>query len=379
LINYNFNREGITMGERSNTLRRVVGVGAALAIVLAACGSDAESDSASTNNSPTTASSIDTTESASNTDVAADYTQYLGSPSPEQCAGGTYDFGFDIFSDSQSFALATVQGVEDAAAKMGCVTIETLSDGADPLKAVENVNIFMQKKKDGVLLAQVIEAAQAGIVDILDRNGVPGVASYVPAPNIPFIDVDNGAAGAKAGRALGEAMQGQYPDEVPYLIIGQFEEGGPLSVERMEGYEVGMREVFPDIPDDHIIYVPTVADPPTANTNTANILVSIPDGAKIAVGGINDETTLGMVEALRTAGRIDDTIAIGQGASVLDAICDGTMLGSIGYFPENYGNYTVPALVAMAQGITLPDFIELPTELITSANLGEFYPESACS
>jgi ribose transport system substrate-binding protein len=334
------------------------------AALLAACGSSAAPEPSA---SPTSGA------------AAPDFAQFLGKPSPDQCAGRTYSLGFDVFSDSQSFALATREGIDRAAATMGCVTVETLSDGADPDKAVQNAKIFMQKEKDGVILAQVIAAAQPGIVKVLKDGGAQGVATYVPAPGIPFVDVDNAKAGEKAGAALGEIAKEKWPSDVPYLLIGAFEEGGELSVARMKGYETGLRTVFPELPPDHIFYIPTKADPPTANANTSNILAKIPEGAKLLAGGINDETTLAMVQAIQTSGRGADYAAVGQGASVLDAVCKGQLNGSIGYFPDKYGDYLVPAVIALIQGQKVPDFVELPTELLTKDNIGEFYPDQACS
>lgn len=349
----------------STRVQALVGGAAVAVLLLSGCSSDAAAD--------------DENKSEASVD-APDFAQFLGAPSPEQCAGQEYRLGFDVFSDSQSFALATTQGMERVAEEMGCVTVETLSDGADPAKAVQNVQIFMQQEMDGVMLAQVIAAAQPGIVKILDEAGAAGVASYVPAPGIPFVDVDNAKAGEKAGAALGElAIEEWGEDAEVYLLIGAFDEGGELSIARMEGYEVGATEVLAGLSDDHIVYVPTKADPPTANTSTANALGRIPEGSKLLIGGINDETTLAMVQAVETAGKDYEYFAIGQGASVLDAICSGQLDGSVGYFPENYAEYTIPAIIGILQGQDVPDFVELPTELLTSENLGEYYPDDACA
>lgn len=341
----------------------LLGSAAVAVLLLAGCSSDAAPEG-------------DPSESVD----APDFAQFLGAPSAEQCAGRDYRLGFDVFSDSQSFALATTQGMQRVAEEMGCVTVDTLSDGADPAKAVQNVQIFMQQEMDGVMLAQVIAAAQPGIVKILNENGAAGVASYVPAPGIPFVDVDNAKAGEKAGAALGALALDEWGDDAEvYLIIGAFEEGGELSIARMDGYEVGATAVLEGLSEDHIVYVPTMADPPTANTGTANALGRIPAGSKLLIGGINDETTLAMVQAVETSGKDYEYFAIGQGASVLDAICTGQLDGSVAYFPENYAEYTIPAIIGLLQGQEVPDFVEMPTELLTTDNLAEYYPDSACA
>lgn len=348
----------------SRRVQVLVGGAAVAMLLLSGCSSDAGAD----NQAPT-----DSTE-------APDFAQFLGKPSPDQCGGREYRLGFDVFSDSQSFALATTQGMQRVAEEMGCVTVETLSDGADPAKAVQNVQIFMQQEMDGVMLAQVIAAAQPGIVKILDDAGAAGVASYVPAPGIPFVDVDNAAAGEKAGAALGALAIDAWGEEAEvYLLIGAFDEGGELSIARMKGYEAGATEVLTSLSDDNIVYVPTKADPPTANTGTANTLGRIPEGAKLLIGGINDETTLAMVQAVENAGKDYEYFAVSQGASVLDALCTGQLDGSVAYFPENYGAYAIPAIIGLIQGQDVPDFVELPTELLTKENVADYYPEDACA
>ena len=91
--------------------------------------------------------------------AAPDWKKFLGKPTKELCAGKTYKLGFDIFSDNESFALIVRKGMLATAKAMGCVKVEILSDNADPIKVQENLKIFIQKKYDGVMAAQVVAAA----------------------------------------------------------------------------------------------------------------------------------------------------------------------------------------------------------------------------
>ena len=305
-----------------------------------------------------------------------DYQQFLGDPSPDQCAGESYDFGLNIFSDTESFALLTVEGIHAVADTMGCVTVEVVSDNADPLTAVENVRIFAERDKDGVIVANVIEAAQAGIVDVLQSNDVPGLAIFVPAPDIALIEVDLGNAGLKSGQTLGEQALARWSGEEIILVVGTFDEAGATTIALTDGIVEGVTAA---VPDAEVLAIATAADTPTANANTAAVTARIPEDAKVLIASVNDELTLAMLEALRTAGRSDeDMVAVGQGASQFEAMCDGTLFASVAYFPENYGKYAIPALIGLIHGAELPDVIELPTEVLTAENLGEFYPESAC-
>lgn len=365
------------MGRPTRMRQVVISSTAVLALVLTGCSSSSEETAPVEETATVVEEEVTAEETAEAT--AGSFEDFLGNPSADQCAGNTYDLGFDVFSDNESFALKVREGIDRVAAEMGCVTVTALSDNVDPIKAVENVKIFLQQGKDGVMLAQVIAAAQPGIVAELQAAGVPGVATFVPAPGIPFVDQDNFRSGEKAGEALGEAGKAAWGDEVPYLLIGSFQEGGELSIARMDGYLPGVQKAYPNLPPANVIDVPTAADPAQANTNTANVLSKIPKGSKILLGGINDDNTLAMVQAIKNANKDYDFLAIGQGASVLDAICTGDLYGSVAYFPENYGAYLIPSVIGMIQGQAVPEFVELPTVVLTKANLGEYYAANACS
>ena len=109
--------------------------------------------------------------------AAPDWTKFVGKPTKELCAGKTYKLGFDIFSDNESFALIVRKGMLATAKAMGCVKVEILSDNADPIKVQENLKIFIQKKYDGVMAAQVVAAAAPGAVRTMKDAKIPMVAT----------------------------------------------------------------------------------------------------------------------------------------------------------------------------------------------------------
>jgi ribose transport system substrate-binding protein len=56
-------------------------------------------------------------------------------------------------------------------------------------------------------------------------------------------------------------------------------------------------------------------------------------------------------------------------------IIDGLVKASIAYFPERYGEYLVPASVALMMGDLVPAFMYVENEVITMDNMKDFYPE----
>lgn len=314
--------------------------------------------------------------------AAPDWTKFVGKPTKELCAGKNYKLGFDIFSDNESFALIVRKGMLATAKAMGCVNVEILSDNADPIKVQENLKIFIQKKYDGVMAAQVVAAAAPGAVRTMNDAKIPMVATFVVHPGVPFVDVNNGAAGAMAGAGLmKEALRKWGAAVEPYLLIGSLKEGGLNSIQRMDGYYVGVNQVQPNFPSSRFIDVPTQgADPAKTNVNTGNALQTIPKDAKIILGGINDDNTVAMVQAYKASGRdMNNLLAVGQGASLLSNICSGELYGSVAYFPENYGKYLIPAVIGLINKQKVPNHVVLPTTLLTAKNVGKYYPKSACS
>jgi ribose transport system substrate-binding protein len=314
--------------------------------------------------------------------AAPDWTKFLGKPTKALCNGKKYKLGFDIFSDNESFALIVRKGMKATVAKMGgCVSVEILSDNADPIKVQENLKIFIQKKFDGVMAAQVVAAAAPGAVRTMLDAKIPMVATFVVHPGVPFVDVDNRAAGQMAGEALMQQAKKRWGATViPYLLIGTLKEGGPNSIARMDGYKDGVQLTSPAFPDANVIDVPTMgADPAKTNLNTANALTILPPNAKIIMGGINDDNTMAMVQAYKASGRdMSNMLAVGQGASNIANICSSELYGSVGYFPENYASYLIPALFGLINHQPVPNHVVLPTAFITKSNVVKYYPKQAC-
>ena len=286
----------MTSSNAKSKVRVLIALGVALALIMSACSSDDDGDAApapAPEPAPAPAPEPEPPAPPPEPAPPPDYQQFLGSPSPDQCAGETYDFGFDIFSDTESFALLTVEGFQAVAEEMGCVSIDVVSDNADPLTAVDNVTIFAEQDKDGVIVANVIEAAQPGIVDVLQSNDLPGLAIFVPAPDIALIEVDLGNAGLKSGQTLGAQAVERWSGEEIVLIVGTFDEAGQTTIDLTDGIVEGVTAA---VPDAEVLAIATAADPPTANANTAAVVARIPEGAKILIASVNDELTLGMLE-----------------------------------------------------------------------------------
>jgi ABC-type sugar transport system substrate-binding protein len=306
----------------------------------------------------------------------------LGSIDPAACDGKHYKIGYDTWSDTEAFAVEVNNGLKAAASQMGCVDLVKLVDNADPGTAVSNVRTLVQEHVDGVMLFQVVAAANNGIAKILNAAKIPAISISASAPGITFVFPNESAAGRQAGIELGKAGRQRFGSTLPYVLLGGFPEGGANVVARMNGVLTGVRQAYPDLPSDHIITIDTKADPPTANANTLNALGNVPSGAPLLVSGISDPSTNAMYQAVAKDGRASQSVVVpigGANPSGLRYVCQyPAYAGVLSYLPETNAKYMISALMARLHGQSVPSSIYTPVAYLTRQNMRQTYPSAPC-
>jgi ABC-type sugar transport system substrate-binding protein len=303
----------------------------------------------------------------------------IGNPSPENCQGRDYAFGIDVFSDKQDYAVSWERGLQEVATQMGCVELSTLVDNADAATALGNVKTLIQRNVDGVILFQIVAGAQPGIMRELDNAGIPAVAHAVPAPGAPFVSPNDTTAGTTGGQALGTAAAAKFAGQTPWLILGTDPATGDVSANRLGGVRDGVLETL-EIPDNQIIEIDTQSKPDVALTRTIEVLPKIPDGTPILFSGINDDVVGGIFQALKQSDRLPVSLGVGMGGlfpSGVQLTCENpdSIIGTVDFLPETAGKYMIPALVAMVNGQTLPEVIDMDVELLDKAGAQAKYPD----
>lgn len=345
-----------------------VGVVALVALTLSACGGTGGPGSSSSANAGSSGASS-----------SVNLAQYIGHPSKALCGGKQYTFGYDAFSDTDAFQVVMWQGLQRVAKQLGCVKLHKLIDNADPATAVQNARIFAQEHVTGAVLFNVVQAASQGQTQVLKAAHIPVVSLAVPAQGAPFITNDDHSDGLKAGTALGKAFEAKHKGGKAYAIIGRYD-GQTSTKQRMDGATEGLKQTVPGV---HILPVETKADPPTANAVTAAVLPRVPANATILAVGGNDDLTYAMYQAIKHAGRQNQAMMMAIGGaypSGMNFMCQNraSYVGDIGFFPEHWANYLLPALIAEIRGAKVPSKVIIPTTLITPANVDQFYPSVNC-
>jgi ABC-type sugar transport system substrate-binding protein len=301
----------------------------------------------------------------------------LGNPSPALCLGRTYTIGYDTYSDSDAFPVAVKKDLLAGAQKMGCVTVKVLVDNIDPTTVIQNAQAFVTEKVDGVISFQVLDGPNGAIINMYQQAKIPVVAIALYAVGVTFVSMNDRSAGAQAGAAAAQAFQQQFPGVTPVVFDGAAPQAGLVNLNRTGGIDDAIKAVFPNA---KITDIDGKGAEQPANAAMANALGGVPAGAKMIIIGINDEEVAGMYAALQFVNRTADAVAVGIGADTtgINGLCKQGWAADIAAFPEKYGDYALPAIIARINNLPVPPAAYIPTVALTKSNLAQYYPSTAC-
>ena len=266
------------------------------------------------------------------------------------------------------------RGYQDAAAEKG-VTIDVLSvpTEQDTEQQLNQLQTALAQGYDAIMVSPItpanlipalVAANQAGIPIInVDERVDPAAAEAAGAKLTSVIASDNRDAGARAA----QYMIDNIPDGGKVAII-EGKAGNQSGLDRKEGFQeaieaAGNFEIVASQPADW--------DQQRALDAATNILQANPD--LVGLYAANDTMALGVVEAARAAGKLDQVVIIGTDAipAALAAVQAGDMEGTVAQFPAEEARIATSLAILALQGHPVEGFIPSPIELVTKDNVAE--------
>ena len=361
---------------------------AALSLVAAACGGGDDDEPAETTAAP--AATEATTAAATGTPTDDAPTAMADMPAVCQGYDGSgITIGYGDLSAGIPFVTQVLDNVM-AVAEACNVEILYADNNLDGETALENARTFTLAGVDGVIEFQLDASIEGAICDELRANDpdLPVIAIDIAHPSCAlFFGADNGRAGELAGLALGEWAQDNWGCEIDMVVTMESFVVGQVNIDRANGMIRGITQVctgldygdFENWSPDSTGIVTRIdgggttdgAFPKVLDTFTAN-----PD-KRIAVVSLNDDMGLAALAAARELG-IEDMVAYasqGADATIHQEIRSNPQyIGSTGYFPESYGTYVIPAILAMLAGDPVPDPLHVNHVFVSADNIDQFYP-----
>jgi ribose transport system substrate-binding protein len=257
--------------------------------------------------------------------------------------------------------------------------------GAELVKCDANLDAA----KVSACMKQLSEAGIKGLIQFQGTLADPAVVcgetpSGVPVVAVEFaqepcqgtlVGADDLRAGQIAGRAVGEWVKKTWSCTYDAYVSFESTAAAERSQKRMEGYRQGFTESCPITNEQVGRAIDTES---AAREAMTGVLAALPGKTKIIVVAMNDDGTIGALDAAKTAGREADVWVSGQGAEprVRELIrTNKQYLGDAAFFPEKYGATIVPALLDLVAGKPVPEQLLVEPAWVDATNIDEIYPQ----
>jgi ribose transport system substrate-binding protein len=269
----------------------------------------------------------------------------------------------------------------NAAAARENVKIITLDGQANPATQVSDIQTFITKKVDAIIVFPLVPAAEAAIlkkahdagIKIIGLNALlpsaPGETPDVAAPYDADLDwgyVDGSATSAKyVAQQLngkGNVVGIKIPVPVPSLVSMLATYKSVVTA----GNSIHWLAELPDATDDLAGARSSMADAITRY-----------HGDIQAVLAYTDIAAIGAAQALAAAG-IKGTVIVGQQGNQtgVDALKSGQIQGDIDTKPYTAAVWALALTKKVVAGTAFPKFVRLPIEFMTKDNVASYVPWS---
>lgn len=281
------------------------------------------------------------------------------------------DAGIKIGATMLSMQNEFVVNVKDAMdEKANALGVELIVNDAQrsALKQIEQVESFIARGVDAIILNPSEVEASSPAVDMAVRAGIPvvNVNSETSSQPTAFVGSDDIEAGKIALRFIEEKLDGKGN-----VVMIQGYMGQAAQIKR----EKGAHQVLQAAPGLNLLASQTAEwDRAAAMSLMENWIQSY--GSEIdAVFAQNDEMGLGALKALENAGLTDSVIVVSiDGISdALQAVKEGRMDATVFQDARGQGSIAVETAVKIVRGdTTYKEEVFIPFQLVTQSNVDKF-------
>jgi ribose transport system substrate-binding protein len=290
-----------------------------------------------------------------------------------------YKVGFGSQSSEFAFSRTLSQSLLDAG-KAAHIELRVVNNRYSRRIALKNADYFVREKMDLVIEFQTFTDIAPVIASKYHDAGIPMIAVEIPHPGATYYGADNYRAGLIGGRYLGKWAKKHWGGRVDEVLVLEQSAAGALPQSRLTGTLDGIIEVLPQIAHSRVTHVEGHGQ---FHASLAAVRKHIRSCAarRTLIGAVNDPSAIGALRAFEEAGRGDDCAAVSQNASeeARDEMRrpDTRLIGSVAYFPENYGPEIVSLALDILQHKPVPPAVFTRHHLITPENVSHVYANDA--
>jgi ribose transport system substrate-binding protein len=294
----------------------------------------------------------------------------------EQSITPTYTIGFAAQTTDSEFSRDVSQSIHRVAEREHMRLI-AVNNRYSPKVALRNADLLIKEGVNVVLEFQTYEHVAPIIASKFLDAHIPVIAIEIPHPGAIYFGANNYQAGIIGGRALGRWAKENWGGNVEQLLLLELPIAGPLPQLRITGTIAGLHEILPGIETGPVVHLDGKGDFEQSFDLVRRHLRRAPQ-KRTLIAAVNDPMALAALRAFEEAGRAHLCAVMGQNAiraAREELRRSGTrLIGSVGYFPERYGEELIPMAVSILQKKSMPSAVFIKHQLITPKNVGLVYP-----
>lgn len=270
--------------------------------------------------------------------------------------------GVTLLTQTHAFFKDLEAGIRDAAAKQG-LDVVVVACEMDPARQAAQIEDFVAQRVVAILAAPCDSSAIVPALGAPERAGIPVFTADIAAHGgkvVSHVASDN----VQGGRLAGQTLAGLIGGKGKIVII---DHPTVASVqERVRGFEEAVK-AFPGIS----IVARHSSDGQRARATQVmeDLLQAHPDMA--GVFGINDDSALGAVSVLESAGR-KEVVVVGYDATdeAQAAIRRGSPLkADVIQHPRRIGETAIDMIARHLQGQAVPARVDVEVGIVTAESL----------
>lgn len=289
-----------------------------------------------------------------------------------------YKIGFANLGENMPFSRDVRRGLERAAKAANNLDLVVADNQLNGDIALQVADDLIAQRIDLAIEFQIDALAANLIMNKFNRAGIPVIAVDIPMVGATFVGVDNYQVGHVAGIALGRAVKTRWNGHYDKLVVLEHPRPGDLPALRIKGQLDGFYEIVGRLAPDELVYLDCGNTAEVSYAEMRRLLQSLPDAQRLPVICFNDDAAIGVLEAVKSLGREQDVLIVGQGADrrVRDELRkeNSRIIGSTAFHAELYGEKLVEIAVKILEGEPVPPAVYIPHTFIDAETLELYYP-----
>lgn len=247
----------------------------------------------------------------------------------------------------------------------------------DPDASVRNAQALVDAKVNAAMIFQTDAAIGHVVADIFLNAYTPLISIEHPIQGAVYFGANNYQAGKLAGRVLGSFARENWQARFDGLVLLESASTGSAVQARLAGVLAGVKEILGYVGDSQVVHLESHVHEETSRQAMAELLASIPQGARLLISGFNDPIAVGALQAVRAAGREMNVAVVGQNATreSRDEIRNPTsrFIASIAYFPERYGSKLINLAFSIDSRMPVAPAVYTEHVVVDRYNISKYY------